>query len=58
MSIDIKVSDDFDSSLHELKFHCSECTDKFSSESNLKVHLKDKRWGNPKREFKDTLKGN
>ena len=33
------MSDDFDSSLHELKFHCSECTERFSSESNLKVHL-------------------
>ena len=29
---DIKVSDDFDSSLHELKFSCSECKARFSSE--------------------------
>ena len=32
LSKDIKVSDDFDSSLHELKFSCSECTARFSSE--------------------------
>ena len=32
LSKDIRVSDDFDSSLHELKFSCSECTARFSSE--------------------------
>ena len=32
LSKDIKVSDDFDSSLHGLKFSCSECSARFSSE--------------------------
>ena len=32
LSKDIKVSDDFDSSLHELKLSCSEFTARFSSE--------------------------
>ena len=40
LSKNMEVSDEFDpTSDHELEVQCNECTEIFSSESNLKAHL-------------------